>query len=88
MVRLAPLAAVHAGNAEEATDLWESAGCALQPTFTGALMPYLGHSSEDIRGAAAEALAAGLEVRRASSKTPLLANDPAIGSPFCLKHTC
>ncbi len=53
---------IYAGNAEEATNLWESAGCELQPTFTGALMPYLGHRSEDVRGAAAEALAAGLQV--------------------------
>ena len=53
---------VCAGNAEEATNLWESAGCELQPTFTGALVQYLGHRSEDVRGAAAEALAAGLQV--------------------------
>ena len=57
---------IYTGNAEEATNLWESAGCELQPTFTGALMPYLGHRSEDVRGAAAEALAAGLQVRPCS----------------------
>ena len=62
MPHLCLVPGICAGNAEEATNLWESAGCELQPTFTGALMPYLGHRSEDVRGAAAEALAAGLQV--------------------------
>ena len=71
---------IYTGNAEEATNLWESAGCELQPTFTGALMPYLGHRSEDVRGAAAEALAAGLQVRLARTKTLQVA------TRVCWKH--
>jgi len=52
-----------AGNAEEAGALWEEAGAVLPADYAGALIPYLAHPNEDVRSAAADGLAAAVEVR-------------------------
>lgn len=51
-----------ADNAADALNLWESSGAVLPATFSGALINYLAHDSEDVRIAAADALATGLQV--------------------------
>ena len=52
-----------ADNAADALALWESTSAVLPANFTGALIQYLAHRSEDVRMAAADALASGLQVR-------------------------
>ena len=49
-------------NSEAALELWESFGCTLQPGFLDSLLTHLGSPHPDIRQAAAEGLAFGLEV--------------------------
>ena len=49
-------------NAEAASDLWEYSGATLEADFAAPLVRYLGHRNADVRQAAADALAAGLEV--------------------------
>ena len=44
-------------------NLWDTVGAELRPSFAGPLIKHLGHKSEDIRSAAAKALAAGLQAR-------------------------
>lgn len=44
--------------------MWEDSGAELSPDFAPVLMPYLGHQHEDVRSAAADALAAAVEVRK------------------------
>ena len=53
-------------NAEAASDLWEYSGASLEADFAPPLVKYLGHKHADVRSGAADALAAGLEVRVAS----------------------
>jgi hypothetical protein len=47
-------------NAEAARELWDSSGCALPPTFVASLMHHVSSPHEDIRSAAANALAEGV----------------------------
>jgi hypothetical protein len=53
---------MNAANADAAQALWEDAGAALPDDYAAALIPYLGHQHEDVRSAAADALAAAVEV--------------------------
>lgn len=49
--------------------MWEESGAQLSPNFAPVLMPYLGHQHQDVRAAAADALAAAVEVCHAKIKT-------------------
>lgn len=53
---------VVAANVEAAENLWEEAGAQLSQDFAPVLMPFLGYRHQDIRAAAADALAAAVEV--------------------------
>ena len=69
-------------NAEAASDLWEYSGATLEADFAPPLVRYLGHRNADVRQAAADALAAGLEVSVMSMLISLTHNLAAI-SPLC-----
>jgi hypothetical protein len=56
------LSVARAANADAAQALWEDAGAALPDDYAAALIPYLGHQHEDVRAAAADGLAAAVEV--------------------------
>lgn len=62
---------LHAANAEDAQNLWEDAGAVLPDNYAAALTPYLGHQHEDVRSAAADGLAAAVEVRCAQMSCEL-----------------
>lgn len=48
--------------AESALDIWQDCDCALQPGFVAPLLEFLSSEHADVRAAAAEALAFGLQV--------------------------
>ena len=59
------------GNAEEAGALWDDAGAELPTDYAASLIPYLAHDNEDVRSAAADGLAAAVEVRFSTASSTI-----------------